>query len=153
MRGAELHRRAKALFLELVALPTEVRGSALREATADDPDLYHEVESLLRHAAAAQGGVAQISLEANGEPARRFEAGDVFADRYRIVAEIGRGASGAVYRALDTRLDVEIALKILRHASPDAIRRLVEETRLARQITHPAVCRVYDVGDSGGEHF
>ena len=77
----------------------------------------------------------------------------MYAGRYQIVTALGQGAMGRVYRALDTTLDVEVALKILRTSSPALVERLLTEVRLARQITHPAICRVYDVDHVGDEYF
>ena len=152
MRDTERHQRAKALFLELLALPADARVPALEREAADDAELRSEVESLLRHADAPPTG--RSLADAARDPGRaRFVAGHLFAGRYRIIAELGRGATGEVYRALDTRLNVEIALKIVHGRSPETIRRLLDEVRLARQITNPAICRVYDVEEADGENF
>jgi serine/threonine-protein kinase len=82
--------------------------------------------------------------------------GALFAERYRIVALLGRGGMGEVYRADDLRLGQAVALKFLPEAlADDAGRRdrLYNEVRTARQIAHPAVCRVYDIGEAEGQHF
>lgn len=148
MTDAERHQRAKEIFLELMAIPSELRASALAEKCGADETVRADVESLLAHA-----GDEEPSPQVKLGPALRFVSGDLFADRYRIVAELGRGASGVVYRAEDTRLGVEIALKILHRSSKAAIRHLVDEVRLARQISNPAICRIYDVEEAGGEYF
>lgn len=86
----------------------------------------------------------------------RFAAGELVAGRYRIVAPLGRGGMGDVYRAQDTRLDHEVALKFLpeRAANDDRmIERLVSEVRIGRQIAHPNVCRLYDIADDRGQTF
>ena len=78
-----------------------------------------------------------------------FAPGDVVAERYRIVSLLGRGGMGAVYRADDLHLGGPVALKFLapRSSSPEyRIERLVHEVQLARQISHPSVCRVHDIG-------
>jgi hypothetical protein len=82
--------------------------------------------------------------------------GALFADRYRIVALLGRGGMGEVYRADDLRLGQPVALKFLPEALADdagRLDRLYNEVRTARQIAHPAVCRVYDIGEAEGQHF
>ncbi len=79
--------------------------------------------------------------------------GDLLADRYRLVARIGRGGMGDVWRADDLVLRTPVALKLLHATTEQARTRLINEVRLARQITHPAVCRVFDVGDSDGRVF
>jgi eukaryotic-like serine/threonine-protein kinase len=83
------------------------------------------------------------------------EAGSdaLFADRYRILARLGEGGMGAVFRALDRDLDEEIALKVLRReiaADREAIERFRREVKLARRVTHPNVARTFDFGMSDG---
>ncbi len=86
----------------------------------------------------------------------RFLPGDVLAGRYRIVGPIGRGGMGEVYRADDLRLGQSVALKFLPaslYADEGHLQRFFGEVRLARQVTHPNVCRVHDVEEHEGEHF
>jgi hypothetical protein len=90
---------------------------------------------------------------ASGAAPPHFGPGHVFAGRYRIVAELGRGGMGRVFRAQDLVLGEEVALKLLTGSAPVRVRRLVEEVRLARRVTHPNVCRVFDFGDAEGETF
>jgi serine/threonine-protein kinase len=80
----------------------------------------------------------------------------VLADRYRIVGPVGKGGMGEVYRADDLKLGLAVALKFLPEDvqdDPDRLERLFNEVRLAREISHPAVCRVHDVGEVDGQHF
>jgi len=87
---------------------------------------------------------------------RRFQTGDVIASRYRMVERIGQGGMGEVYRADDLTLDQPVALKFLPQslsADPRSLRGLKQEVRIARQISHPYVCRVYDITESEGGHF
>jgi hypothetical protein len=86
----------------------------------------------------------------------RFRIGEVVAGRYRILGLLGRGGMGEVYRAHDIKLDQQVALKFL----PDvlgrdgaAVARLHNEVRTARQVTHPNVCRVHDIGEADGVPF
>jgi len=86
----------------------------------------------------------------------RFVPGTMVANRYRIVAMIGRGGMGEVYRADDLKLGQTVALKFLPPGvatDSAAVTRLHTEVRLAREIAHPNVCRVYDVGDINGQPF
>jgi len=85
-----------------------------------------------------------------------FEAGTVLVERYRIIGLLGRGGMGEVYRADDLKLSQPVALKFLPRAlAEDAARRerFFAEVRLARQVSHPNVCRVYDVGEIDGQHY
>jgi serine/threonine-protein kinase len=86
----------------------------------------------------------------------RFDPGVILADRYRIVGLVGRGGMGEVYRADDMKLGQPVALKFLPaalQADDDRRDRFYNEVRMARQVTHPAVCRVHDVGEVDGHLF
>ncbi len=98
------------------------------------------------------------ALPAPPSPAgeERFLPGTMLADRYRIVNVLGRGGMGEVYRADDVKLEVAVALKLLPESlSRDATRLslLLHEVRLAREITHPNVCRIHDLGEAAGLFF
>ena len=85
-----------------------------------------------------------------------FTPGVVLQGRYRIVGLLGRGGMGEVYRAQDLKLGQAVALKFLPAEvgrEPARLERFLNEVRIARQISHPNVCRVYDVGDMDGRHF
>ena len=85
-----------------------------------------------------------------------FAPGTILVDRYRIVSLAGRGGMGEVYRADDLRLGQPVALKFLPASlEHDAVarERLLAEVRSARTVSHPHVCRVYDVGDVEGRVF
>ncbi len=85
----------------------------------------------------------------------RFTPGTMLADRYRIVGLLGRGGMGEVYRADDLKLRQAVALKFLPEAmSRDSkkLERFLHEVRVARQVSHPNVCRVYDINEAGGQH-
>jgi serine/threonine protein kinase len=86
----------------------------------------------------------------------RFVPGTLLSQRYRIVALVGKGGMGEVYRADDLKLGQTVALKFLPvslSGNEDALERFHSEVRLARQISHPNVCRVFDVGESDGRIF
>ena len=85
----------------------------------------------------------------------RFAPGEVLADRFRIVSPLGRGGMGEVYRAEDLRLGQTVALKLLPPKVTDrvSVERLHQEVRLGRKVSHPNVCRLYDLGEWNGEPF
>ncbi len=86
----------------------------------------------------------------------RFLPGRLLASRYRIVALLGKGGMGEVYRADDLTLGQAVALKFLPdEAARDEglLERFRNEVRIARRVSHPNVCRVYDVGDVDGHTF
>lgn len=81
--------------------------------------------------------------------------GTLLNDRYRLDAEIGRGGMGSVYRARDTLLERDIAVKVLSGAGlgTDGRARLLHEAQAAAQLNHPNVVTVYDVGEADGSAF
>ncbi len=86
----------------------------------------------------------------------RFEPGTRLGTRYRVVGLLGRGGMGEVYRADDLELGASVALKLLperlRHDA-EALARFRAEVRLARQVAHPNITRVYDIGEADGHVF
>jgi predicted Ser/Thr protein kinase len=86
----------------------------------------------------------------------RFPPGTLLAGRYRVVALLGRGGMGEVYRAHDLTLGQEVALKFLPEvaaSNPAALARFYSEVRIARQVSHANVCRVYDLGEVDGQPY
>jgi predicted Ser/Thr protein kinase len=97
-----------------------------------------------------------LSSSSGSLPEGRFLPGALLADRYRIVALLGRGGMGEVYRAHDLTLGQEVALKFLPEAAsrnPAALARFYNEVRIARQVSHANVCRVYDLGEVEGQPY
>lgn len=112
-----------------------------------------------RHAASASvasGPVSQIGAASDPVGGGWFLPGAILAGRYRIVGRLGGGGMGEVYRADDLRLNQTVALKFLPPDFADDPKRLEvfhEEVRLARQVTHPNVVRVHDIGEVDGFFF
>lgn len=105
------------------------------------------------------GGTAVAPVAPASHPsstARGFTPGSLVADRYRVVSLLGRGGMGEVYSADDLKLGQRVALKFLppeRGKSSSWREQFYAEVRMARQVSHPNVCRVYDVGESDGQLF
>ncbi|HET9271008.1 MAG TPA: serine/threonine-protein kinase [Vicinamibacterales bacterium] len=86
----------------------------------------------------------------------RFSPGAIISGRYRLVSLLGRGGMGEVYRADDLTLDQPVALKFLPEGIAASDARLAQfhnELRVARQVSHKNVCRLYDLGDADGRRF
>lgn len=80
---------------------------------------------------------------------RDFYPGAILAGRYRIEKYLAAGGMGRVYGARDLMLDVPLALKTIRPgiaSDPASLRRFKQEVLLARSVTHPNVCRIFDIG-------
>ncbi|MGD8396679.1 MAG: serine/threonine-protein kinase, partial [Candidatus Eiseniibacteriota bacterium] len=170
--------RLKDVVVAAIDLPASQRSAYLDEACGDDGDLRARAASMLRLAGPETdllrtGGMARIldrlgRSEGGGEALsptsdgrattpHLLSPGVVLAGRYRIERLLGRGGMGVVYEALDQLLSIRIALKTLRLTGPTndemsrAVRRLKSEVLLARTISHPHVCRMYDLGRSGDD--
>ena len=126
-------------------------------AAHDDPESYLERPAARFDVSATVDGPGSGSgLSDSSSHHGRFLPGTKVANRYRIVSMLGRGGMGEVYRADDLRLGQTVALKFLPPELAKDQKRLEyfhNEVRLARQIAHPNVCRVYDIGEVDGQHF
>lgn len=85
-----------------------------------------------------------------------LDPGSVFANRYEILASLGEGGMGAVYKARDLELGREVALKVIRpelSRNPEILQRFKQELILARQVTDRNIIRIFDLGEAGGIKF
>jgi serine/threonine-protein kinase len=86
----------------------------------------------------------------------RFSPGTLLASRYRIVSRLGKGGMGEVFRVDDLILGQPVALKFLPQEAKgnlNLLKRFYDEVRIARQIAHKNVCRVYDIGEIDGQPY
>src|SRR5262249_1738746 len=100
--------------------------------------------------------IPEPPLPARSDRQARFTPGELLGGRYRIVALLGKGGMGEVYRADDLKLGQSVALKSLPAALAHDLARLPRpppEVRVARQVSHPHVCRVYDIAETDGQPF
>ncbi len=94
-----------------------------------------------------------MTLETPGEELTR---GTVFASRYEIIEELGRGGMGKIYRAYDKKIEGEVALKLIRPEialEKKTIDRFRNELKIAREISHRNVCRMYDMNEEKGTYY
>ena len=81
-------------------------------------------------------------------PKEELTTGSTFAGRYQIIEELGRGGMGRVYKALDKEINAKIALKLIKPeiaSKKKIIERFRNELKIARDISHKNVCRMYDL--------
>jgi CheY-like chemotaxis protein len=137
-RADELGRLARVF--DGMAAGIKARESRLKRQL---DDLRGEIS------AARESGATEAGAD---EPALR--TGDFFAGRYQILETIGAGGMGVVYKARDSELGEDVAIKLLRadimKGDDTAVERLKAETRLARRISHPNVVRTHDFGEHQG---
>lgn len=89
-------------------------------------------------------------------PLSELARGDVLDGRYEIREFLGRGGMGTVYRVHDRTLNEDVALKVVRPelmSTKEASGRFVAEIKLARRVSHPGVCRIYEVGEDGSRRY
>ena len=89
-------------------------------------------------------------------PKEELTRGTTFAGRYEIIEELGKGGMGRVYRVEDTKLEQEVALKLIKPEiakDKKTIERFRNELKLARNIRHKNVCGMFDLGETEGAHF
>jgi len=150
--------RIKKLFEETVARSAGERGSFIQEACAGDEELRVELWRLVSQYEAA-GDFLEDSPLLHHSVSK--EGTDLLAPGtrlgpYEILALAGRGGMGEVYRARDTRLDRQVAIKVIGaslYDDPVTERRFDDEARLAARLDHPGICAVYDVGQHEGMRY
>ncbi len=123
-----------------LAKPREERDSFLREACSGDPELYQKAWSYVEWDDKMQGFLEQPLFQPLTE--HPFEEGALIEGRFRLDREIAQGGMGVVYEAWDEKLDRRIAIKCAKFGFS---RRLPPEVRLAREISHPNVCRIFEI--------
>lgn len=149
---AELWERVKRVFDDAVDLPSAERLHVLDSACASDPALRAEVERLLAEYDRSEGFLDSPVVQA----APSLAAGAVIGERYEIVRLMGRGGMGEVYEARDRVLGESVALKTLRPelaGNRAVLERFRKEILAARKVTHPNVCRVFEVGSHDGAQY
>ncbi len=134
---------------EALARPASERAAFLAQACADDEEMRHEVESLLARDESTPSFLERpIGVDA-ALVGRQLGA-------YRLEARIGSGGMGEVYRAKDTRLGRDVAVKILPAAwaeDPQRRARFEREARAVAALNHPNICTLHDVGHDQGIDF
>ena len=147
---ADRWNQIKRLFDEASKQPVEVHEAFVLAGADGDSEVYRETLAMLRHGTENKGGLLDLGMMARqwippAVVARTFAPGLILAGRYRIVRPIGLGGMGEVYEAEDLDLGARVAVKTMRIEDPDALARFKREIQLARTVTHPNVCRIFDM--------
>lgn len=89
-------------------------------------------------------------------PVKELTTGSTFANRYQIIEELGKGGMGKVYKVFDKEIEAKMALKLIKPevaADKTTIERFRNELKIARDISHKNICRMYDLGKEAGNYF
>ena len=145
--------RIKELFGGAMDLEPSDRSAFLKREAGADAEVQREVEALLlRHdtpGAFLDRGLPHLPALEAVLSGHAFAAGELVNGRFRILRFLGQGGMGEVYEAEDVELKTRIAIKTVRAelAQDEGMReRFRQEILLARSVTHPSVCRLFDVG-------
>src|SRR4029453_18778346 len=154
-------RRGKALFEGAVERPSAERAAYLFSEAAGDEELRREVESLLAFDGSDRVPVERLThamagalngVTADDRPV--YGAGDHLGS-YDVVGLLGVGAMGEVYRARDTKLHRDVALKVLPESvanDPDRRARFTREAHILASLNHPNIAAIYGFEDSDDRH-
>lgn len=143
--STEKFAQLKSIFSHALELREGEVAAYLDAACGDNVRLREQVEEMLRQAASAD---TALITEGVGEPTHAIELGSLLAGRFLLKRFIGQGGMGEVYLAEDQELGGVLALKTVRGGLLDSqgAARFRREVQLSRQVTHPNICRVFDVG-------
>ena len=157
MTLGERWKSIERLYHEAADRPFDERVAFLESACAGDAALRREVESLLAHDGG--GFLEEPALDLAARELSRNEPASLVGHRlrsYEILSLIGVGGMGEVYRARDTTLGREVALKLLPRdlaADPERLSRLDREARLLASLNHPRIATLYGLEESEGRRF
>jgi serine/threonine-protein kinase len=152
----ERWQEASRIYEAALEREPDARALFLAAACAHDPELRREVESLLAHEAAPVlidspvWDLADDLLDADASLATGAHVG-----AYRIEGVLGAGGMGQVYRARDTKLHRDVALKTLPGVfthDPERLARFTREAHVLASLNHPGIAAIYGLEDSGGVH-
>jgi serine/threonine protein kinase len=149
-------RRVEELYHAARARDASQRARFLADACAGDEALRREIESLLAQPASAEGFLERPAIAVAAQVVDDLGVSVLTGRRigtYQVQARIGAGGMGEVYRARDTRLGRDVAIKILPRVftnDPERLARFEREARLLAALNHPHIGAIYGIEDADG---
>ena len=155
MSGTHDWTRVRTLFQAALERPVHAREAYLRSVCPDDDELRNEVRSLLKADDAAGSFLETPAVRLATTTPLTLQADDRLG-RFRIVAALGAGGMGEVYRAVDSQLDREVAIKILPPvlaSDEQRLARFERESRVLASLNHPNIATIHSVEHVDGLHL
>ncbi len=161
----EQFARVRAVFDAAMEQSAASRHEFVSQTCADDSEVRIEVERLLEHSAGetllanVHRALTSALNTLDGDGTGAALAGEMVGrtlSHYKVLEELNRGGMGIVYKALDLKLNREVALKVLPPhlvSDPDRKRRFVREAQSAAALKHPNIAVVYEINEVDGETF
>ena len=159
-----LWQQVETLYHAALERPPDERADFLAEVCADDSNLRREVEGLLRYDGTPESflqgnalviAAQELEMEELSQTAPQLPPGQGIG-AYKILALLGRGGMGVVYRARDERLRRDVAIKVLPASltnDADRLRRFEQEAHATSALNHPNILTIYDIGAHKGAPF
>ena len=147
------------LLDEALDRPPEGRQAFLEQACGGDEDLRRQVEALLVAHRKAGSFVETPALDLAARALAQKQSQPLVGRRlgpYEILSLLGKGGMGEVYRARDTRLDRQVAIKVLPEAftgDPERLARFEREAKLLASLNHPNIAAIYGLEEADGKRF
>ena len=149
----------EAIYQATVDKPEDQRQAYLDQACAGVADLRSEVEALLAVHESQGAGLEVPAIDQVAQAHRKIASGRLVGQRLgpcEVLSLLGKGGMGEVYLARDTRLDRQVALKVLPPEvtqDPERLKRFVREAKAASALEHPNIATIHELGEVEGVHY
>ena len=142
----------ESVFAEAAKLSSKSRAAYLDKACGSDTERRNRIEALLHEHDNPDSVFDRTEVHVSPRQERSQCVPQSLGD-FEIIRELGRGGMGVVYKARDTRLEREVAIKVLRETAPEVAARLEDEAKTAATLNHPGIVTIFDFEAGFGGYF